>query len=82
MDAWPRTPGSSTKRAPSGRASSNVDSPTAQCPDYACEKLTDRLVVYEELAARTPFSIPPEDRARFIAPYENKRRLDQLRRPS
>ena len=54
----------------------------AQCPDYACEKLADRLVVYEELAARTPFSIPPEDQARFIVPYENKRRLDQLKRPS
>jgi hypothetical protein len=54
----------------------------SQCPDYACEKLADRLVVYEELAARTPSSIPPEDRTRFIAPYENKRRLDQLRRPS
>ena len=54
----------------------------APCADYACTKLADRLVVYEELATRTPFSIPPEDRARFIAPYENKRRLDELRRPS
>jgi len=54
----------------------------SQCPDYACAKLTERLVVYEDLAAKTPFPIPPEDRARFIAPYENNRRLDQLRRSS
>jgi len=54
----------------------------SQCPDYVCAKLAERLVVYEELAARTPFPIPPEDRTRFIAPYENKRRLDQLRQLS
>jgi hypothetical protein len=54
----------------------------AECPDYVCAKLAERLVVCEELAGRTPFLIPPEDRTRFIAPYENKRRLDQLRRPS
>jgi len=54
----------------------------SQCPDYACEKLRERFVVYEDLTARTPSSIPPEDRNRFIRPYENKRRLDQLRRSS
>ena len=52
----------------------------SECPDYICDKLADRLVVYEELAATHPSSIPLEDRARFIAPYENKARLDQLRR--
>ncbi|NLZ03646.1 MAG: DUF3795 domain-containing protein [Phycisphaerae bacterium] len=54
----------------------------SQCPDCPCAQLTERLVVYEELATRTPFPIPSEDRTRFIAPYENKRRLDQLRRSS
>jgi len=54
----------------------------SQCPDYACEKLTGRLVIYEDLVARTPFAIPAEDRTRFIAPYENKRHLDRLRRSS
>jgi len=54
----------------------------AECPDYVCEKLSDRLVEYEQLAAKTPHPIPAEDRARFIAPYENKARLDRLRRPS
>ena len=54
----------------------------ADCPDYACEKLAGRLVVYEKLAATTPHPIPAEDRARFIAPYENKVRLERLRRRS
>jgi hypothetical protein len=49
------------------------------CPDYGCEKLAERLVVFEEIAARVPGLIPAEDRARFIAPYENKRRLDGRR---
>lgn len=52
----------------------------SECPDYVCEKLSDRIVVYAELAAKHPSPIPPEDRARFIAPYENKERLDLLRR--
>jgi hypothetical protein len=38
--------------------------------------------VYEKLAAKLPHPVPTEDRARFIAPYENKARLDRLRRPS
>jgi hypothetical protein len=51
----------------------------SECPDCVCDKLADRLVVYEQLAARHPCPIPPEDRARFIRPYENKERLGQLR---
>ncbi len=54
----------------------------AECPDYICETLSERLVVYEKLAATIPHPIPTEDRARFIAPYENKARLDRLRRRS
>jgi len=52
----------------------------SECPDYICDKLTQRIVVYEELAGTHPDPIPPEDRARFIAPYENRARLDRLRR--
>lgn len=52
----------------------------AQCPDYEdCEKLAERLVVFEELQARQGIEIPEEDRTRFILPYENKRRLEVLR---
>jgi len=51
----------------------------ANCPDYVCDKLSGRLVEYEKLAATLPQPVPVEDRARFIAPYENKVRLDRLR---
>ena len=51
----------------------------SECRDYPCEKLSDRLVVYEQLAAKHACPIPTEDRARFITPYENKERLDLLR---
>jgi len=52
----------------------------SECPDYICDKLAQRIVVYKELAGTHPDPIPPEDRARFIAPYENRARLDRLRR--
>jgi len=51
----------------------------AACPDYICEKLAERLVVYEEIAENFEDVIPEQDRACFIAPYENRRRLDLLR---
>jgi Protein of unknown function (DUF3795) len=55
----------------------------AQCPEYGCERLVERFVVYEEVAARMGAPIAEEDRARFIAPYENKRRLiERLRKQS
>jgi hypothetical protein len=51
----------------------------ASCDEFGCEKLLGRMVDFEELAARAESPIPPEDRARFITPYENKSRLEQLR---
>jgi len=51
----------------------------SECKDYGCERLAERLVVYEEVAGRAGISISEEDRARFIRPYENKVRLDELR---
>jgi hypothetical protein len=51
----------------------------AQCDDYVCDGLSQRLVVYEEVERRIGAAIPEEDRARFILPYENKQRLDALR---
>jgi hypothetical protein len=55
----------------------------AQCLEYTgCERLAERLVIYEQVAARVPAMIPEADRVRFIAPYENQRRLDQLKQKS
>ena len=51
----------------------------SECEVTVCERLAERLVVYEEVAARAGTSIPGEDRVRFITPYENKVRLDELR---
>jgi hypothetical protein len=51
----------------------------AQCDEHVCDKLKQRLVVYEEVQQRVGADIPPEDRARFIQPYENKVRLDKLK---
>jgi hypothetical protein len=52
------------------------------CAGFGCAKLVERLVVYEEIAARRPEPIPDADRVRFILPYENKRRLEDLRHGS
>lgn len=51
----------------------------AECPEYACGRLADRLVSYEEVEDRAGEPISTTDRARFIAPYENLRRLEALR---
>ena len=51
----------------------------AQCERYVCEKLTERLVVLEQIKQRVGAEIPDDDYVRFIQPYENKQRLDALR---
>jgi hypothetical protein len=51
----------------------------AQCHEYVCAKLKERLVVYEEVQQRVGGDIPAEDRERLVQPYENKARLDQLK---
>ena len=51
----------------------------AECEHYICEKLTERLVVYEEVKNRFNTEIPMDDYLFFIRPYENKRRLDSIR---
>lgn len=51
----------------------------AACEAYICDKLTDRLVTFDEVLQRVKNHIPPQDRLNFILPYENKARLDALR---
>jgi hypothetical protein len=51
----------------------------SQCEQYVCEKLTERLVVYEQIKDKIKMEIPEDDRLCFILPYENKRRLDEIR---
>jgi hypothetical protein len=51
----------------------------SQCEQYVCEKLRQRLVVYEEVKNRIGAEIPDDDYLCFIRPYENKKRLVGLR---
>lgn len=52
----------------------------ALCSEYGCDKLKERLVTFEGIQARIDEAIPDEDRVRFIQPYENKIRLETIRR--
>jgi hypothetical protein len=47
----------------------------AQCEQYVCEMLTERLVVFEEVQQRVGVEIPEQDYVLFIQPYENKLRF-------
>ena len=51
----------------------------SQCAHYVCEKLTQRLVEYEEVKNRVNVEIPEDDYVCFIRPYENKKRLERIR---
>jgi len=48
----------------------------SSCDQYVCEKLNERIVLFEDARERIGKEIPEEDYACFIQPYENKRRLD------
>lgn len=51
----------------------------SQCDEYSCERLNERLVVYEAVRDRIGVEIPEDDFQCFIRPFENKRRLEALR---
>ncbi len=51
----------------------------AQCADFYCAKLKERLVTLEEISAKHANPIPRQDYLRFIMPYENQLRLEALR---
>ncbi len=50
----------------------------SQCDDYPCGKFNQRAVVYENLL-RDNKNISGKEYLRCIKPYENKKRLDELR---
>jgi hypothetical protein len=52
----------------------------AQCDQYVCDRLKERLVIFEEIREKAGVEIPEDDYVCFIMPYENKKRLDALRR--
>jgi hypothetical protein len=52
----------------------------ARCDDYICEKLRERLVDFDQMQKEHGQPIPQSDRQRYIFPYENAHRLEELRR--
>jgi hypothetical protein len=51
----------------------------AYCEDFICEKLKTRNVNFQEIQAKFDEPISDSDRECFIKPYENERRLKNLR---
>jgi hypothetical protein len=51
----------------------------AQCGDYICQHLAERIVTCSEIQQKTGEDIPLEDYLLFIRPYENGPRLEALR---
>jgi len=49
------------------------------CDEYICDKLTQRLITFDEIQAKFSQPIPEADRQQFIRPYENAQRLEKLR---
>ena len=56
----------------------NIDH-CGNCDQYICDKLKERIVVYEDIKEKAREDISKEDYKYFIRPYENKKRLDALR---
>jgi hypothetical protein len=50
-----------------------------ECGSYICEKLKERIVVFEDIKTKINKEISEEDYRCFILPYENKKRLDASR---
>lgn len=51
-----------------------------QCDDYPCDKFNQRKVVYEELVKDKNISISEKEYSNCIKPYENKKRIDEIRK--
>ncbi|MBN1999345.1 DUF3788 family protein [candidate division KSB1 bacterium] len=52
----------------------------SQCEDFICGKLKERIVIADDLLKKHGLKLTRIERSFFIKPYENKKRLDILRR--
>jgi hypothetical protein len=51
----------------------------AACEEFGCEKIAKQMAAIRPIAEKYAESMPPEDRKRYIAPYESEQRLRDLR---
>lgn len=51
----------------------------SQCDDFACKKLEERIVRLKDLQSKTDEKIKRNDYRHFIKPYENFKRLTELK---
>jgi hypothetical protein len=49
----------------------------SECADYPCDRIRERLIVFEDLTAG--MQVSETDREQFIRPYENRARIEKLR---
>ncbi len=52
----------------------------AYCDDYICTKLSKRIVNPKEVIKKCKEPISKEEYERFIKPYDNKTKLDEIRK--
>ncbi len=52
----------------------------AECDEYVCDKLRERLVDGREMLEKVEGPVPQEDYDQFIRTYDNARRLEEIRR--
>lgn len=52
----------------------------AQCSEYVCDRLRERLVDGKKVLERAQGPVPQAERDAFVRPYDNVRRLDRMRR--
>jgi hypothetical protein len=52
----------------------------AYCDEYICEKLSQRIIIPKEVVSKCKEPVSVEDYDRFVSPYDNKTRLDMVRR--
>jgi hypothetical protein len=52
----------------------------AQCDEYVCDLLESRMTGCDEVVRRFRGAIAERDFARFIAPYDRRANLEELRK--
>lgn len=54
----------------------------SQCDDFLCDKFKQRAVDFGDIQKKSKIKIPQRDYKLFISPYENKKRIEDLKQKS